>query len=110
MASEYTEFIEKDGKVIAKPQTKVIWRTFWILLFITVLEFVVAFTLPHNMHLLKVAIFVGMTILKAGYIIGEFMHLAHEVKSLFWTILVPVVFIAWLVLALILEGGFIATY
>ncbi|OZI06091.1 hypothetical protein BWI93_21510 [Siphonobacter sp. BAB-5385] len=110
MASEYNEYVEKDGKMVAKPQTKKIWRTFWILLLITVLEFVVAFTLPHNMHLLKVSIFVIMTIVKAAYIMGEFMHLSGETKSLFWTIIVPLVFIAWLVLALLLEGGFISSY
>ncbi|MDQ1086461.1 MULTISPECIES: cytochrome C oxidase subunit IV family protein [unclassified Siphonobacter] len=110
MASEYNEFIEKDGKMVAKPQTKAIWKTFWILLIITVLEFVVAFSLPHHYHILKVAIFVGMTLIKAAYIMGDFMHLSQETKGLFWTILVPIVFIAWLVLALLLEGGFISTY
>lgn len=84
-------------------QRKAIWRTFWILLVITALEFAIAFTLHAG--LLKTSIFVGMTIIKAFYIVGEFMHLKHEVKSLIWTILLPCIFVVWLLLALMMEGG-----
>lgn len=84
-------------------QRKVIWRTFWILLGITALEFAIAFTL--NAGLLKTSIFVGMTIVKAFYIVGEFMHLKHEVKSLIWAILIPCIFVVWLLIALMREGG-----
>ncbi|TAH05454.1 MAG: hypothetical protein EAZ14_13375 [Runella slithyformis] len=80
-----------------------IWRTFWILLILTAIEFVVAFFVPAGG--LKVAIFVGMTIIKAFYIVGEFMHLKHEVKSLIWVILLPCIFVVWLLLALMMEGG-----
>lgn len=84
-------------------QRKVIWKTFWILLILTAIEFVIAFFVPSG-HF-KVAIFVGMTIIKAFYIVGEFMHLKHEVKSLIWVILVPCIFVVWLLLALMMEGG-----
>ena len=84
-------------------QRKIIWRTFWILLAITALEFAIAFTL--NAGLLKTSIFVGMTIVKAFYIVGEFMHLKHEVKSLIWALLIPCLFVVWLLLALMAEGG-----
>lgn len=84
-------------------QRKAIWRTFWILLVITGFEFLIAFTLHAGP--LKTAIFVGMTIVKAFYIVGEFMHLKHEVKSLIWTILIPCIFVVWLLIALLYEGG-----
>ena len=90
---------------IPKPQTKLIWRTFWILLIITALEFVVAFTLPAEYRLLKVSIFIVMTIVKAFYIVGEFMHLKGEVKTLIWSILIPMAFVIWLITALLVEGG-----
>jgi cytochrome c oxidase subunit 4 len=106
MATQYTEYIEKDGKRIPKPQTRTIWKVFIILLVVTVLEFVIAFTISAGT--LRTSIFVGMTILKSFYIVGEFMHLAHEVKSLIWTILIPTVFVVWLILALLLEGGYMA--
>jgi cytochrome c oxidase subunit IV len=86
-----------------KPHTKEIWRTFWILAGITTLEFVVAFTMAHG--LLRVAIFVGMTLIKAFYIVSEFMHLKTEVKTLIWSIVIPLVFIVWLVVALLMEGN-----
>ena len=87
---------------VAKPQTKVIWRTFWILFFITALEFLIAFTMPSGW--LRVSIFVLMTLVKAFYIVGEFMHLKGEVKTLIWAIVVPLAFIVWLIAALLVEG------
>ena len=92
-----------EEKVILPPQTKAIWNTFIILLVLTIIEFIIAFVMPAN-HL-RVAIFAGMTIVKAFFIVGEFMHLKHEVKTLIWAILIPVVFVAWLLTALIYEGG-----
>lgn len=88
----------------AKPQTKRILQVFLILLIITALEFVVALGLDLNSSL-KAAIFIGMTIVKAFYIVADFMHLRHEVKILIWCIILPMMFICWLVLALITEGG-----
>jgi len=72
-------------------------------LILTAIEFVIAFTMPANT--LRVAIFCGMTIVKAFYIVGEFMHLKHEVKSLIWAVLIPTLFVVWLLVALIYEGG-----
>lgn len=82
---------------------KAIWKTFWILGAITTLEFIVAFTVPSGYF--KVSVFVVMTIVKAFYIVGEFMHLKHEVKGLIWSILIPCLFVMWLLGALIWEGG-----
>jgi cytochrome c oxidase subunit IV len=90
-------------KEIAAPNTGAIWKTFWILLVLTAIEFVIAFTMAAST--LRVAIFCGMTIVKAFYIVGEFMHLKHEVKSLIWAVLIPTVFVVWLLIALIYEGG-----
>jgi cytochrome c oxidase subunit IV len=87
---------------VAKPQTKVIWRTFWILFAITALEFLIAFTMPSGW--LRVSIFVLMTLVKAFYIVGEFMHLKGEVKTLIWSIVVPLAFIVWFIIALLVEG------
>ena len=95
---------ETSEKEIAAPNTGAIWKTFWILLILTAIEFVIAFTMPANT--LRVAIFCGMTIVKAFYIVGEFMHLKHEVKSLIWMILVPIIFVVWLLVALIYEVGY----
>ena len=92
---------------IPKPQTAAIWRTFWILLGITALEFVVALAVPDSIlsHGVKVMLYIIMTIAKAAYIISEFMHLGHEVKFLQYSVLFPMAFIVWLLGACIWESG-----
>jgi cytochrome c oxidase subunit IV len=65
-------------------------------------EFVIAFMMPHGT--LKTSIFVMMTIIKAGYIVGEFMHLRYEVKVLFWSVMIPITFIVWMLVAFVYEG------
>lgn len=55
--------------------------------------------------MLRISVFVGLTFVKAFYIVGEFMHLKHEVKTLIWSVVIPTMFIVWLVIALLYEGG-----
>jgi cytochrome c oxidase subunit 4 len=86
-----------------------VWRTFWILLIATTIEFIIAFTLPYEMKWTRISIFVGLTIVKAFYIVGEFMHLKHEAKTLIWSIILPCMFVVWLIIALLVEGGYILT-
>lgn len=85
-----------------KEKIKQLWRVALILGVITCVEFVIAFTMTQGP--MKTFIFVVMTIVKAGFIVGEFMHLRYEVKSLFWCILFPIIFIAWMLVAFIFEG------
>lgn len=87
-----------------KKSRKKIWLVFWILLAITVAEFAVAFMVGRGTF--RNVTFIVMTLVKAFYIVAEFMHLKHEVKSLIMTVLIPLTFVAWMVLALMLEGGF----
>jgi cytochrome c oxidase subunit 4 len=76
-----------------------------ILAFLTGIEFVLAFTM-HRGHLLTTA-FVLLTFVKTFYIVGEFMHLKYEVKLLIWAIVLPVMFIVWLITALLMESGYV---
>ena len=92
-------------RVIPKAETKAIWRTFWILLIATAIEFVVAFAIVHDHKALRVSIFLGLTVIKAFYIVGEFMHLKHETKTLIWCIVLPTVFIMWAIAVFMWEGG-----
>ena len=57
------------------------------------------------MSYLSASVLNFMTFVKAFYIVSEFMHLGHEVKALIWTVVTPVVFIIWLVVALLMEGS-----
>ena len=90
---------------IAKPNTAWIWRVFAILVGITAVEFVFVFFMDPGT--LRNTIFIILTIMKAFFIVAEFMHLKHETKGLIWTILVPVSLLIWLLVALITEGSFI---
>ncbi len=92
-----------------KPNTKHLWKVFWILLILTGLEFVVAFTIGVDDPLskwIKIGIFIAMTIVKAYYIVGIFMHLGAETKSFIWTMVLPVIFVFWLIGALLIEGNY----
>jgi cytochrome c oxidase subunit IV len=51
------------------------------------------------------AIFIGLTIVKAFYIIGEFMHLRHEVRNLILTFLIPLILLVWAIIAFMWDGS-----
>ena len=87
-----------------KGKIRHLWKVAAIMAIITLVEFAVAFGVPHEMKDLRVWTFVLMTIVKAAYIVGEFMHLRYETKLLFWSILIPIVFIIWAIVAFIYEG------
>jgi len=96
----------KEPEVIVLPpdteKIKKLWRVAGVLLVVTVIEFIIAFTLPHGPA--KTFLFVILTIVKAGYIVGEFMHLKYEVKVLFWAVLIPMIFVVWMLVAFVYEG------
>jgi cytochrome c oxidase subunit IV len=85
-----------------KEKIKKLWTVAAILGAVTAFEFLIAFTMHHGP--LKTSIFVGLTIVKAAYIVGEFMHLRYEVKVLFWSILIPMIFVVWMLVAFVYEG------
>ena len=86
-----------------KDKVRNIVRVAIILGIVTTIEFIIAFTMGPGVF--RTSLFVGLTIVKAYYIVSEFMHLGHEVKSLIWSILIPTLFVIWLIIALIYEGG-----
>lgn len=90
------------------PVVKSLMRVFWILLIVTIVEIGLAF-IHYFTHFppraLLNAVFIGLTIVKAFYIIGEFMHLRHEIRTLIMMFLVPLIFLFWAITALIYEGN-----
>lgn len=87
-----------------KARIKKLWQVAGILGIITAFEFAVAFLVPHEWKDIRVWTFILMTIIKAAYIVGEFMHLRHETKVLMWSILIPITFIVWMLVAFVYEG------
>jgi cytochrome c oxidase subunit IV len=82
--------------------TKVIWRVFWILLGITIFEVSISFTGLSKEVLLFT--FIALTIVKAYYIVGYFMHMKFEVMPLQYSILLPFILIVYLIFIAIYEG------
>ena len=88
--------------------TKAVWRTFWILLCITVFELIIAIIyyetsfLPK--HMLN-GVFIIMTLAKAFFIVAEFMHLGHELKNLVMTIAIPACLFIWFLIAFMWDGS-----
>ncbi len=92
-----------DHAHLAGPEArKRIWTVFFILFAITALEFVIAFTMERGFS--RNLVFIVMTVVKAFYIVGYFMHMKDEVKSLVYTVLLPLAFLMWFLVAMLVEG------
>ena len=94
------------SKVIAQPvdtgKIKKLWRIALILGVVTVTEFLFAVLLPRGVGL--IILFVTLTLVKAFYIVSEFMHLKYEAKVLIGSVLIPLIFLVWLIITLLVEG------
>jgi cytochrome c oxidase subunit IV len=92
----------------AQFDTRPIWRTFWILLGITLVELCLA-----TIHLktgfppkyVLNGVYLILTCAKAFYIIAEFMHLRHEIKNMIMTIAVPALLFVWFLIAFVSDGN-----
>ena len=90
--------------------TKRIWKTFWILLIITVIELAMglsmyAFDLPEWMHLFLKGMICILTLAKAFYIVSVFMHLGDEIRNMIMTIVVPLMLFVWFIAAFLWDGN-----
>ena len=85
---------------------KTIWRTFWILLAITIGEILFAVLIAPKMggKLIPNLLYAVLSLMIAGYIISEFMHMKYEVKNLIRTVGLPCLLLIWLITALAMEG------
>lgn len=85
---------------------KSIWKTFWILLVVTVVEIAAAVTITgHIPQGILNTFYILMSLTKAFYIVSVFMHLKFELKFLVITILVPFTFLLFAVGVFLAEGN-----
>lgn len=98
----HNQFIEEHE---VPNNVRVIWRTFWILLIITMAEVGIAFTGISRSILITT--FVALTIVKAYFIVAFFMHLKHEKLSFKYTILLPFFLIVYLIVLALIEGNYL---
>ena len=88
---------------------KKIWKVFYILLGITGIEFFLALYLGPHYHIPSHWInplYIVLTLFKAFYIVGYFMHLKFEKLDMALAIIVPILFIIGLILVLTNESHY----
>lgn len=88
---------------VDKKKIQKIWKVAMFLAILTTIEFIVAFTFGAGTG--RTIFFIALTIWKAFYIVSEFMHLGHEKKSLKLSILLPILFIIFLIFIMIYQGN-----
>jgi len=94
--------------------TKRIWRTFWLLSILTVIELGLGLAI-YNIHkgehpnATLVLFFKGvvciLTLAKAYYIVSIFMHLGDEIRNMIMTIVVPLCLFIWFIIAFLWDGN-----
>lgn len=92
--------------------TKRIWKTFWLLLVITVIELALGFTmyLLHQSLSTGIVLFIKgviviLSLAKAFYIVSIFMHLGDELRNMIMTIIVPLTLFIWFIGAFLWDGN-----
>jgi cytochrome c oxidase subunit IV len=89
-----------------------IWKIFWVLSFLTVIELALGYFLYFKGESLTSGVVLAtkcvigiLTLLKAYYIVSVFMHLGDEVRNLIMTITVPLVLFVWFIIAFLWDGN-----
>lgn len=94
-----------------KEDVKIAVVGFWILLAITFGEVFIA--LIGNGHLIPghtwykfimIPLMTGLSLYKAYYIVGTFMHLGHETRPMAASIILPMLLFVWAITAFLWEG------
>ena len=93
--------------------TKIIWKTFWLLSAITIIELAIGIGI-YMIHkgdapnATLVMAFKGavciLTLAKAYYIVSVFMHLGSEVRNMIMTVVVPLILFVWFLIAFLWDG------
>lgn len=95
-------------------QVKRIWKAFWILLVLTILELALGLTIyeidlgtnpSHTLVLILKGIICILTLAKAFFIISIFMHLGDEVTNMVLTVALPAMLFVWFIIAFISDGA-----
>ena len=93
--------------------TKRIWKTFWILSGITLVELAIGIAIytihkgdspSHSLVLAFKGLVCILTLAKAYYIVSVFMHLGDEIRNMIMTIVVPLTLFIWFIIAFLWDG------
>lgn len=104
-AAEHTTSHDAEHESMTKGD---IWKVFFILLGLTVLEFIIALAIPESFMVqsIKNIIYIILTLAKAFYIVAYFMHLKFEKLFLIYLIIVPMVLVLGIIASLLHEGDY----
>lgn len=95
---------EEEGK----QKRKTLWRVFWYMLAITIFELIIGSMAPSHGWSGTLGLkflFIGLTLVKAGFIVMAFMHLGHETTFMKFTILLPyAIFMSYAIFIILDEG------
>jgi cytochrome c oxidase subunit 4 len=104
MNHHYGHDVKGEG---SKTQMKRIWRVFWILLAVTIVEVILGMYFSHALPKPLLAFFfLALTLFKAAYIVSIFMHLGDEKKNFMITVLIPLTLFIWFIIAFLADGNF----
>ncbi len=87
-----------------------IWKVFWLLSFVTIVELVLGFGLAKHwygsasMILFVKGVICILSLAKAYYIVSVFMHLGDEIRNFIMTIVVPLCLFIWFITAFLWDG------
>lgn len=89
-------------------QVAAVWKSTLWLTIITIVEVAIALMYLYMFsgfpRWLLNLFFVGASVLKAFFIVGEFMHLKYEKRAFAISLGVPLVFLVWAIIAFAVEG------
>jgi cytochrome c oxidase subunit 4 len=89
--------------------TKEIWRTFWILLVLTIVELVFGYLMigiqNEGLRMSIKGVIVILMLAKAFYIVAYFMHLKGEIRNLIMTVIVPLMLFIWFITSFLWDGS-----
>lgn len=89
-----------------------IWKIFWVLSVLTIIELGLGYFLyaEHGAlsysTVISTKIVIGaLTLAKAYYIVSVFMHLGDEIRNFIMTIIVPLILFVWFIIAFLADGN-----
>ena len=89
-------------------QVAAVWRVTIILTIVTITEVSLAlfyfYVLHHHGKSILNVLYILLSLWKAYFIIGEFMHLRYEKRAFMMSLGVPLVFLVWAIIAFAWEG------
>src|SRR5215212_44724 len=106
-----TQFAEVTHHHEPSEGTGRIWKTFWILLIITIIELALGFSMylipamPGWLHMFIKGVICILSLAKAFYIVSIFMHLGDEIRNMIMTIVVPLLLFVWFIGAFLWDGN-----